>query len=303
MTSNLYLNPPCVPFGGFSRKFDETPFTLIGVPLEATVSYRPGTRFAPLRIREVSRELETYSLRAGLDFEKIGVYDAGDLTLFQTDLIKNLNLIGNTFKEYVGKGKRVIILGGEHTLTLACIRELSKEPTLLIDFDAHMDLRDEYPLGSKVSHATVMRRVSELSNVSLIEIGVRGFSEEEYEYAKKEGVTVFYLRSGAINANKFLRRVKEELSKVERVYLSIDMDVLDPSIAPGVGNPEPGGLTLHSLLNLIASIVSDKIVAFDVVEVCPPYDISDITSFTAARVVYEVASLIWRVLKKGRVSN
>jgi len=301
MHREFYLHPPYLWFGGFERKIEETPFALIGVPLEATVTYRPGTKFAPLKIREVSREMETYSLRACVDFEEFGIYDGGDLTLPSTDLKENLKALELVVSEFINEDKRVVVLGGEHTLTLGCLRALAGEPTLVVSFDAHMDLRDEYPPKVKLSHATVMRRISELDNVKLIEVGVRAFSKEELEYVKQGKVKVFYLLEGLPEVRAAIDEVRRAANEVEHVYISIDMDVLDPSIAPGVGSPEPGGLGLRELLYALSKLVDERTRVIDIVEVSPPYDHSDLTSLAAARIVYEVTSLLWRSLKEAKL--
>jgi len=266
-------------------------YAILGAPYDGTSTFRPGSRFAPNVIREASVNIETYSLRAGLDASKLAIKDIGNLNVAQ-DVYETLRRLSIVLEEQLSKGLKTVILGGEHTLTLGAVEAASKIGELaVICFDAHMDFRDEY-LSSKVNHATVMRRVSEKIGVDrVMEIGVRAFSEEELNYAKQSGLK--FLTS--LDIGRKLDHVLEEVGKwsrnVGRVYITIDLDVLDPSQAPGVANPEPEGLTVTQLLDIIWTSCNAEIAAIDIVEFTPLYD-DGITAIQAAKIATEILCFI-----------
>ncbi|MEM2427708.1 MAG: agmatinase [Candidatus Bathyarchaeia archaeon] len=266
-------------------------YAILGAPYDGTSTFRPGSRFAPNAIREASVNIETYSLRAELDASKLAIKDMGNLNIAQ-DLSETLRRLSLVVEEQLSKDLKTIIFGGEHTLTLGAVEAASRSGDLaVLCFDAHMDFRDEY-LGSKVNHATVMRRISERLGVDrVMEIGVRAFSEEELNYAKQSGLV--FLTS--LDVHRRLNDVLEEIEKwtrnARRLYISIDLDVLDPSQAPGVANPEPEGLTVTQLLDILWKSCSTKVVAVDIVEFTPPYD-NGITAIQAAKIATEIICFI-----------
>jgi agmatinase len=191
-----------------------------------------------------------------------------------------------------------ITIGGEHTITLGAVKGLNKsESTAVISFDAHLDLRDEY-MNLKTSHTTFMRRINELVKPqTLIEIGTRAVCQEELDYAKKAGIKYITTQQTQKNpTQKTLDQINKALTKTKQIYLTIDMDVLDPAYAPAVQNPEPDGLTTEKLFDLLQGIMDKRIIAMDVVEVTPPYDNGN-TAALAARTIFELISNIEKTRK------
>jgi agmatinase len=248
----------------------------MGVPLDCTSTYRPGSRFAPLEIRKELLELEKDA--DGRNFFDLKFHDAGNVDMIYGNAGKTLEIIeeavGDILKE--NAKAKIISLGGEHLITLPVVKKLlQKEKFSVVSLDAHLDLKDDY-VGEKLSHSTVMRRISELG-VSVLEIGVRTYDNNELDYAKRE---VKFCGTDEGDISKILAGVKGD------VYLSIDMDVLDPAFAPGVENPEPGGMAFNQLRGIMEKL-GKKIIALDITEVCPPYDQGGMTSVAAARLLLD----------------
>jgi len=291
--SRLYVSSLPLSFGGFQASFEKTPLVFLGVPYDATATYRPGARFAPRVIREVSSHLETYSWRAKFDLEDVKVHDLGDINVVQGSTAETLNRIEGVVRELNSAAKIFGLVGGEHTVSYGAIRGLGKLG--VVDFDAHMDLRDRYPERQEYSHATVMRRICEAVGASnIVQVGVRAICKEEYEYAQREGIA--YITSRDIvesGTSEIAAKIKEQVKGLGRLYFTVDLDVLDPAYAPAVGNPEPEGISTRNLLDIIQSIVDGRIVGFDVCEVCPAYD-SGTTAAQAARIILELFSLAHR---------
>jgi agmatinase len=281
----LFTSPP-LSFGGFQRTFQESDYTVLGIPFDMTSTYRSGARFAPTAIREASLNIETYSFRAGLDAERLKIHDLGNIDIIYDvdEIIKRTELV---VKELQDEGKFLVILGGEHTLTLGAVKGIG-EGTAVVSFDAHLDLRDEY-LGRRVSHTTFMRRVCEqISPKKILEIGVRAVCQEELDYAKKAGVqffTVYEIERESIE--KTAEKIAGTLADCEKIYLSIDMDVLDPAYAPAVQNPEPEGLSASTLLDILQGLSYHRLAALDLMEVAPPYDQGN-TAIQAAKIIFEI---------------
>ena len=275
-------------FGGFDEPYERAEVVFIGVPLDVTSSYRSGYRFAPAKIREASANLETYSTSAGLDvFERLHISDLGDLMVTPTDLEATGRRITQAVKRVHGDGKMPALLGGEHTLTYFALKGF--EDVFVIQLDAHRDLRDEY-LGDKLCHSTVMRRILDrLPPERLLQIGIRSCSKEEAEFARRAKIWT-YSSEQVHDAPGIVARARELVGK-SRVYLTIDLDVLDPAFAPGVATPEPGGPSTVELLRLVRELGKLNIWAFDVVELVPPHD-DGTTAFTAAKIIYELLAAI-----------
>ncbi len=293
----LYVDTTSRVFGCFNPK-PNTPFVLVGAPLDVTASYRPGTRFAPASIRQAACNIEFYSLRSGLDFEDIGVRDLGDIAISPGIIEDNLERIAKVSREIIEGGGRLILLGGEHLVTYGVMRGLLRFKPCLLYLDAHFDLRNEY-LGLKLSHASTLRRIVELLGPDRVfVVGVRAFTKSELEYATKHGirhVTPIQLR--LLGLREVARRIKSWTNTCETLYLSIDMDVFDPAYAPGVSNPEADGVDPSSILDLLYMVLDKRLIGFDVVEVSPPHDVSDITSILAAKIVVEVAAKLYSDLR------
>jgi agmatinase len=290
----LFVSPSLV-FSGIQRNFEEAEYVFLGVPLDSTSTYRSGARFAPLAIREASLNIETYSFRTGIDVEDLKIHDLGDLHITGKvdETLKRLELVT---KDLLDAKKMPVFIGGEHTITLGAMRSVGEKATL-VSFDAHLDMRNEY-MDLATSHTTFMRRINEQINLhKILEIGTRAVCKEELDYAEKMGtqfLTVQQIRRDGVEETA--KRIDTLLADCENIYLTIDMDVLDPAFAPAVQNPEPDGLGMHVFLDLIGKVCDHRIVAFDLVEVSPHYD-KGITAIQAAKTIFEVLCCVERAQK------
>ncbi|HPI93185.1 MAG TPA: agmatinase [Deltaproteobacteria bacterium] len=248
---------------------------LFGAPFDSTSSYRPGSRFGPGAIREASYALETFSPIQSADLEDCSFMDRGDLELPLGDPNPALDIIEERTREIISGGKTPFLLGGEHLVSLGAIRAAARAyPDLkIIHLDAHADLRDDY-LGMKFSHATIMRRVMDLLGKDNIrQIGIRSCTREEHD-------TVTDLASAP---DQVALRVG-----ARPCYLTCDLDILDPSVLPGTGTPEPGGMMFNELAAALVSMITRlRIVGLDVVELAPQLDPSGVSAVVAAKVVRE----------------
>lgn len=274
------------PFSGYNRDFDQAKYVVIGFPYDRTSTYRSGSALGPSAIREASLNIETYSLRSGLDVEDIEICDAGDLVVVD-NVEETLRRLELSVREIREAGKVPLLLGGEHTLTYGSVKALGKD-VAVVDFDAHLDLRDEY-MGERVSHTTYMRRLAEqIGPERIIEVGTRAVAREELQFARESGIT-FYSTYDVRNqgTGKIAELIDSKLSRFKSRYITLDMDVLDPAYAPGVGNPEGDGLENFSVIDILERIVGRDLVGLDLVEVCPNYD-HGTTAAQAAKILYEV---------------
>jgi len=280
----LFVSPSIV-FGGFQRSLDEADYVILGVPLDVTSTFRAGCRFAPSAIRQASLNLETYSFRAGIDAEDLLVHDLGDfhVTGKVDETLSQLELV---VKEVLEAQKLPVLIGGEHTITLGATRGIS-ENIAVVSFDAHLDMRNEY-MGLTTSHTTFMRRIYEqVKPQKILEIGTRAVCKEELDFAKNQRIQFLPIRQMmADGLKKTTQRIGNSLSEFDKIYLTIDMDVLDPAFAPAVQNPEPDGLDMYTFLNLLYEVCKRSIVAFDLVEVAPHYD-AGTTAIQAAKIILE----------------
>ncbi len=234
--------------------------------------------------------MELYSIRSNLDLEKIPVHDAGDIDTVE-DLNETLRRITAVWKELTAAGKIPIMAGGEHTVTKAAIDALPTDIGLL-NLDAHLDLRDEF-LGEKLSHATFMRRVAERIGPShVMEVGIRAFSKPELDYCHDSGLQIITPQDIRKNPlHKTAQRIRTFLSEFKHSYLTVDIDVLDPAYAPGVGNPEPDGITTDELLTLVEAAMNRNSLGLDLVEVSPQLD-SGQTAAVGAKVIFEAIAAL-----------
>jgi len=284
---NLTLHTSMIEsFTGLSTPINEARYVVVGVPFDHTSTYRAGSRFAPRAIREASFNIETFSLRAGVDIEGVPIYDAGDLHIVD-DVSETLRRLNQVSLDIVSSQKTPVIIGGEHTISQGVVRSLPKSVGV-ISLDAHGDLRDEYG-GGKLSHATVLRRISEVVGTDGIFVcGVRALCREEIEFIEKHKIqrmTPGEIRD--LGVRKAVERVVEFTRKFSHTYLTIDMDVLDPAFAPGVANPEFDGITPDELIQIVSAVARERMIGFDLVEVCPNYD-TGATAAAAARIIFEV---------------
>ncbi|MEM2872598.1 MAG: agmatinase [Nitrososphaerales archaeon] len=260
---------------------------IFGVPFDSTVTFRPGARFGPNAIRQAYMNIEVYSLFLDVDLESLSLLDLGNLKL-TNDVDDMVYSVEKVVKELVQEGVTFGILGGEHTLTFGTYLSMPKDTALII-FDAHLDLRDEFA-GLKLSHATFLRRLTDkVGTESIIHIGSRAASKDEWKIADKIRLSLISLQTIQTIPNAEMLLL-DFLKDFENVYVSIDLDVLDPSFAPGVGNPEPDGLSLHKLLEFLYSLKGKRIIGFDIVELTPLYD-SGITAVVAAKLMNEIIGL------------
>jgi len=296
---DIYISDERRFFGGFTVPYEKARYIILGVPFEHSLTYKTGTSIAPLRIRETSDAIESFSLRANFDFDKCPIADIGDIAIVPGDVQQTLSRISDIIEGVVDDGKIPIVIGGEHTITYGVIRALRKYSPCVIAFDAHFDLRENY-LGYKFSHASVMRRVSEvLGTRKIMFIGVRGFSEEEYAYVKQKNIT--YITSVQILNEPIatiLKIIKGFMSSCKRTYITVDMDVFDPSYAPGVDNPEPEGISPTLFFDILFNIVDNRMIGLDVVEDSPIVDVNDVTSVLAAKVIKE--AIVYHYVKTFR---
>lgn len=272
------------PLFGKERTPEGSRIVVLGAPFDASTTTTPGQRAAPRRIREISLELETYDAELGAEAEEAPFYDAGDLPL-EVDYATFMGILYRVASEIFLEGKVMALIGGDHLVTLPAVKAaLSVFGGLhLLVFDAHLDLRDEYPLGAKYSHATVMRRLlEENDDLRITYFKPRAFSKEEY------------LLSVSCNRVKIVKTIKELLEDFKhdrKIYLSVDMDVVDPAFAPGVGVPEPLGLYPHELAQVLDRFLDkhgERVVGFDLVEVNPVLDLNNVTSALAAKLLMKI---------------
>jgi len=276
-------------FGGVLRSFEEAKYVVFGVPFDVTSTFRTGARFGPNAIRQASQNIETYSFRAEIDAEDLPLHDLGDLHV-STSPERTIDLLELVVADLLVAKKMPIAVGGEHSVTLGVMKGLGAKAkrTALVSFDAHLDLRKEF-LGLKLSHTTFMRVINEdVKPAKIVEVGTRAVCKEELAYAKEAGIDFFTTQLiRKEGAARTIHRLKEELAPYENLYLTIDMDVLDPASAPAVQNPEPEGLETHTLLDILCELCDKRVVGFDVVEIAPVYD-KGISAVAAAKVIFEV---------------
>jgi len=270
-------------FIGFEADFDESSAVLFGVPFDGTTSFKPGARFAPSAMREDSWAIESYSPYLDRDLEDLKLFDYGNLELPFGDKMSALKMIEDTVDEIVQAGKKPIMIGGEHLVSYAPVKSLVKKyPNLnIVHFDAHTDLREDY-LGEEFSHATVLRRIFDLvGDGKLNQFCIRSGLKEEFEWAKEHA-----------HLEKFTYKTLE--SKIdelinEPVYITIDLDVFDPSVFPGTGTPEPGGINFHQMLEIIGILSKlENVVGLDVVELSPKHDASGVSTAVACKTLREL---------------
>jgi len=273
-------------FIGCESEYEEAKIVLYGVPFDGTTSYRPGTRFASKVIRSESYGLETYSPYQDRDLCDCRIFDGGDLELPFGNTCRVLERIEEFTERILKDGKLPLMIGGEHLVTLGAVRAVVNHyPDLhVLHFDAHTDLREEY-LGEQLSHATVMRRVWELTGDSKIyQFGIRSGERCEFAFAREHTVLQKF------NLNGFGKAV--EKLKGKPVYLSLDLDVLDPAVFPGTGTPEAGGVTFPELLDALLKTEELHIVGCDINELSPVYDQSGVSTAVACKIVRELLLML-----------
>ena len=284
------LNKNIVSFLGCDAEYDEARVVLFGAPFDSTTSFRPGTRFAGPAIRGDSWGLETYSPYQDRDLTDCHIFDSGDLVLAIGDSEKVLAVIEERAETILKDDKLPFLIGGEHLVTLGSIRAAARKyPDLhIIHLDAHTDLREDY-LGVRLSHACVIRRCWEiLGNGRIHQFGIRSGEKDEFEWAK----------SGHTSLHPFdLEGLEETVESLQGkpVYFTLDLDVLDPSVFPGTGTPEPGGIDYMTLQRAVIAVCQNVcLVGCDVNELCPPYDASGVSTAVACKIIREMLLAIGR---------
>ncbi len=271
---------------------------VVGVPFDSGVTYRPGARFGPACIRQGSRLLRPYNPALGIaPFRTMQVVDAGDIAANPFDIDQALAAVQAGVRELADGGRRVVTLGGDHTIALPILRAMADlhGPVALVHFDAHLDTWDTY-FGAPYTHGTPFRRAAEeglLVKDHSAHVGIRGslYDATDLDDDERFGFTIVHAEelertSVAAVVERVVRRVGDA-----PVYVSIDIDVLDPAHAPGTGTPEAGGLTSRELLAILRGMKDLNVIGADVVEVSPAYDHAEITAVAAANVVYELVSV------------
>ncbi len=284
-----------------TKNIDEADVAIVGVPFNHGTTNRPGARFGPRAIRTASQNYGIYlnDKLGAFDSELqnyimggVNVVDYGDVPILPTHTKTNMKMIHSTFKKIVETGVIPVAFGGDHTVTYPIVKAFDK-PLDIIHFDTHLDFVDGAE-NLKFSHSNPLKRVSELDNVNNItQIGIRGFTDkiDNYDESKNYG-------SNIITASDVIKEgtswVLEQIPESENLYVTIDIDVLDPSVAPGTGTPEPGGLNYLQMKDLLTKLhKKGDIKGFDMVEVNPLFDLSELTSLTASRLSFDFLGSIF----------
>ena len=262
---------------GQNDNYESSKIVMLGMPFDGTVSYRPGSRFAPEQIRLASWGLEEYSPYFDKHLEDCNFHDAGDLEFPLGNTVKSLDLIEKNVREIYKDGKKVFGIGGEHLVTLPEIKAVSEfyKDLAIVHFDAHTDLREEY-LGEPLSHSAVIRHAGKIVGFENIkQIGIRSGMKEEFDLMKKYNTQIFDYSELDCLKNK-------------SIFVTVDLDVLDTSIMPGTGTPECGGLKFNDLIGWFKYLSHFNIIGADVVELAPDYDTSGASTAVATKVIREL---------------
>ncbi len=296
------LNPRYAGIATFARlpqlrDVSHADIAVVGVPFDSGVSYRPGARFGPSHIREASRLLRPYNPAQDVEpFSAQQVADAGDISANPFNILEAVAQIEQGAAELSTGATRLVTLGGDHTIALPLLRVVAKRhgPVAVLHFDAHLDTWDTY-FGAPITHGTPFRRASEEGLIDLTastHVGTRGplYGPEDLRDDSRLGFAI--ISSPEIEAEGLPRAIERMLARLadRPVYLSVDVDVLDPSHAPGTGTPEAGGMTSRELLAMIRALRAVNLVGADVVEVAPAYDHAQLTAIAASHITYEIIS-------------
>ncbi len=275
----------------FSQENDEileNSYGIIGVPFDSTTSYHSGSRLGPIVVREASFGFEKFNTVFNKELTA-NFYDFGDVNVIPGNCEKTCAIIEDTVNEMLDLNVKPIIIGGEHSASIGAIKALSEkyERLTVVHLDAHRDLAFEF-IGEKYSHAAVMRRAHE-AGINLVQIGIRSSSAEEEEFVKSTyNIQTFKNK----DVHKHMDAIEYYLINIDGpIYISIDMDVVDPAIAPSVGNPTPGGLFISEIETILATLCHKNIVGLDVVETASDR-LGDNTAVVAAKIIYDFLTLV-----------
>ena len=297
-------NPRYAGIATFARlprldQVEHADIAVVGVPFDTGVSYRPGARFGPAHVRESSRLLRPYNPALDVSpFASAQVVDAGDIAANPFHIEEALETVQASALELTAGGTRLVTIGGDHTIALPLLRAAAERhgPVALVHFDAHLDTWDTY-FGAPVTHGTPFRRAVEegiLDTEALCHVGTRGplYGKKDLEDDRRFGFGI------VTSSDVFRQGVDEVVEKLRKrvgnrpVYVSVDIDVLDPAHAPGTGTPEAGGLTSRELLEILRGFAGLNLIGADVVEVAPAYDHAELTGVAASHVAYDLVSLL-----------
>ena len=281
-----------------TRDYAQLDVALLGIPFDGGTSYRPGPRFGPRDIRQHSSLIRPYnpSLKVS-PFEVVRVADVGDVDVNPVNIEDTYGRVERAVEDILGANVIPVCVGGDHSLSLPILRAVVAHhgPVGMVHVDSHQDMWEEY-FGNKYFHGTPFRRAIEeklLETRRVVQIGIRGpvYAETDFDFGRKHGVRTITAEQVA---HEGLAWVKEQILTLRRgpVYVSFDIDGVDPAFAPGTGTPEVGGLTSREALELVRALVGVQLVGADVVEVSPPYDHAGITSMLAANILFEMLSVI-----------
>jgi agmatinase len=281
------------------RDVGEADVAIVGIPFDSGVSYRPGARFGPGHVRDSSKLLRPFNpAQSNYPFGRQQVVDAGDLAVNPFDISEAIRGIERGSQELHERAKKLVAIGGDHTIALPLLRDIHRihGPISVIHFDAHLDTWDSY-FGADFTHGTPFRRASEeglLDRDGCIHMGIRGplYSGEDLTDDADLGFQIFSsIEFEDLGVAAALEKIHNRVQN-RPVYISIDIDVLDPAHAPGTGTPEAGGLTSRELLGVIRGMKNLNLVGADIVEVAPAYDHAQITGIAASHIIYEILSII-----------
>ena len=286
---------------------DQLDIAIIGVPLDVGTSNRAGSRFGPRQIRAESVLVRPYGMYTrAAPFDSFQVGDIGDVALNTFNLLKSIDIIEGYYDEVIAAGAKPLSMGGDHTIALPILRALHKKhgPLALVHVDAHADINDVM-FGEKIAHGTIFRRALEeqlIDGKKMFQIGLRttGYSAEDFDWSRDQGARVVpaeecWYRSLA----PLMEEVRQVIGPDTPTYLSFDIDGLDPSVAPGTGTPEPGGLTASQGIEIIRGVWGLDLVGADLVEVAPPYDTTGNTSLLAANLLFEMLCSFPGCIRRG----
>jgi len=293
--------------GSFARlpeidRVSDYDVAILGVPFDNGVSYRPGARFGPMAVRQASRHLRPgHHVELGCTpFSQIQVVDAGDVPVTPFSIDSAMEQISGHADDLIGGGRKVIAIGGDHTVALPMLRSVVREhgQVALIHFDAHLDTWDTY-FHAPVTHGTIFRRAFEenlLVEDHSVHVGIRGPIYGQADLQDDKGFGFKTIRASDIDTLGVGGAIDAIIERVGDlpVYLSVDIDVLDPAFAPGTGTPEAGGLSSRELLRVLRGLTSISLIGADLVEVSPAYDHAEITSIAAATVIFDIITLLSR---------
>jgi agmatinase len=257
---------------------------ILPVPYDGTTEWHSGTREGPQAIINASQYLELYDIELKREIYTVGIHTLPEVQPLLNSPEKMIDRVYRIASKLTNHAKFLVMLGGEHSLSLGMVKAIKekKQDLCVLQLDAHADLRDTY-LGTKYSHACVMRRILELCPI--VQVGIRSLSREEQQFLTKNNMHPFYISTPSLEPAS-LEHIIDSLS--DNVYISIDLDVFDPSIMPAVGTPEPGGMQWHEVLNLLRSVTLRKcVIGFDLVELCPKEGTAS-CAFLAAKLAYKL---------------